>query len=168
MARVDTTPHEQQTASENDLRQPLHIDLLADSWTVEVPAEKWEQVIERFDDPPSARTYVVVGDDGLLVGYLALAATGIGRQRGPFHRDMPNPVPAVLLARLAVATGAQGHGLGRALVEHAWRTCRAVSEQIGVCGLVVDDRRERHAVLPQTATLSPSPPANPLARILMG
>ncbi len=29
----------------------------------------------------SARTYVVVGDDGLLAGYLALAATGIGRQR---------------------------------------------------------------------------------------
>jgi hypothetical protein len=53
LATVDTTPREQQTASEIDLRHPLDIDPLADSWTINVPAEKWEQVIERFDDPPA-------------------------------------------------------------------------------------------------------------------
>jgi hypothetical protein len=25
------------------------------SWTIEVPVDKWEQVIERFDDPPAPR-----------------------------------------------------------------------------------------------------------------
>jgi len=117
----------------------------------------------------SARTYVVIGDDGLLAGYLALAATGIGRQRGPFHRDMPDPVPAVLLARLAVATGAQGRGLGRALVEHAWRTCRAVSEQIGVRGLVVDATDENATRFYRSCDFVPIATGEPtLARILTG
>ncbi len=53
METVDTAPRKQQTASEIDLRHPLEVDPLADSWTIEVPAEKWEHVIERFDDPPA-------------------------------------------------------------------------------------------------------------------
>lgn len=52
---VDTAPRKQQTASEIDLRHPLEVDPLADSWTIEVPVEKWEQVIERFDHPPTPR-----------------------------------------------------------------------------------------------------------------
>jgi len=115
----------------------------------------------------SARTYVVVDNDGLLAGYLALAATGIGRQRGPFHRDMPDPVPAVLLARLAVASGAQGRGLGRALVEHAWRICRVVSEQIGVRGLVVDATDENATRFYCSCDFVPIATGEPtLARIL--
>jgi len=117
----------------------------------------------------SARTYVVLGDDGLLAGYLALAATGVGRERGPFHRDMPDPVPAVLLARLAVATGAQGRGLGRALVEHAWRTCQAVSEQIGVRGLLVDATDENATRFYRSCDFVPIATGQPtLARILTG
>jgi len=50
---VDTAPRRQQPASEIGLRHPLEADPLADSWTIEVPAEKWKQVIERFDDPPA-------------------------------------------------------------------------------------------------------------------
>ncbi len=112
----------------------------------------------------SARTYVVLGDDGLLAGYLALAATDVGRERGPFHRDMPDPVPAVLLARLAVATGAQGRGLGRALVEHAWRTCQAVSEQSGsAASWSTQPTRTPHGST-AAATSSPSPPASPPSR----
>jgi len=53
LATVDTAPRKQQPATEIDLRHPLEVDPLADSWTIEVPAEKWEQVIERFDDPPA-------------------------------------------------------------------------------------------------------------------
>ena len=117
----------------------------------------------------SARTYVVFGDDGLLAGYLALAATGVGRERGPFHRDMPDPVPAVLLARLAVATGAQRRGLGRALVEHAWRTCQAVSEQIGVRGLLVDASDENATRFYRSCDFVPIATGQPtLARILTG
>jgi len=117
----------------------------------------------------SARTYVVLEDDGLLAGYLALAATAVGRERGPFHRDMPDPVPAVLLARLAVATGAQGRGLGRALVEHAWRTCQAVSEQIGVRGLLVDATDENATRFYRTCDFVPIATGQPtLARILTG
>jgi hypothetical protein len=51
---VDTTPRKQQTASEIDLHDSLEVDPLADSWTIEVPAEKWEQVLERFDHQPAS------------------------------------------------------------------------------------------------------------------
>ncbi len=66
MATVDTAPRKQQPASEIDLQHPLEFDPLADSWTIEVPAEKWEQVIARFDDPPapgegSAKTEAAYG-----------------------------------------------------------------------------------------------------------
>lgn len=117
----------------------------------------------------SARTYVVFGHDGLLAGYLAPAATGVGSERGPFHRDTPDPVPAVLLARLAVATGARGRGLGRALVEHAWRTCQAVSEQIGVRGLLVDATDEDATRFYRSCDFVPIATGQPtLARILTG
>ena len=53
IVEVDTAPRKQQSASETDLRHPLERDPLADSWTIEVPAEKWEQVMERFDGPPA-------------------------------------------------------------------------------------------------------------------
>ena len=63
---MDTAARNQQPASEIDLRHPLEVDPLADSWTIQVPAEKWEQVIERFDDPPapgegSAKTEAAYG-----------------------------------------------------------------------------------------------------------
>lgn len=47
---MDTAPRKQHSASDIDLRHPLEVDPLADSWTIEVPAEKREQVIERFGD----------------------------------------------------------------------------------------------------------------------
>lgn len=81
----------------------------------------------------------------------------------------PDPDPAVLLARLAVATGAQGRGLGRALVEHAWRTCQAVSEQIGVRGLLVDATDENATRFYRSCDFVPIATGQPtLARILTG
>lgn len=50
---MDTAPRQQQSASDIDVRHPLAVDPLADSWTIEVPGEKWGQVIERFDNPPA-------------------------------------------------------------------------------------------------------------------
>ena len=53
MEGVETAPRKQQPSREIDLRHPLEVDPLADSCTIEVPAEKWAEMIERFDDPPT-------------------------------------------------------------------------------------------------------------------
>ncbi len=74
-----------------------------------------------------------------MVGFVALASGGVEAQLTPgrFRRNMPDPIPVVILARLAVDRGLQGRGLARALVADVCRRVLLASEQIGVRGLLV-------------------------------
>jgi GNAT superfamily N-acetyltransferase len=86
----------------------------------------------------AARTYVVrVGDR--VVGYYALATGSVNHETaiGRVKRNMPNPVPVMVLARLAIDQGWQGKGLGRGLLRDAiLRTLRA-SEIAGIKAILV-------------------------------
>jgi len=64
----------------------------------------------------ASRTYVVA-DGHKVVGYYALASGAIATADsvGRFRRNMPDPIPVVVLGRLAVDRSQQGRGLGRAL-----------------------------------------------------
>ena len=61
----------------------------------------------------AARTFVVC-DESRIVGYYALAsgAVSIASAPGRFRRNMPDPIPVAVLARLAVERAFQGRGLG--------------------------------------------------------
>lgn len=88
----------------------------------------------------SARVYLAHADRA-LVGYFALAAGSVehGQADERSRRGMPrHPIPAVLLARLAVAEAAQGQGFGRVLVGHAASLALQASRLIAVRLLVVD------------------------------
>ena len=50
---------------------------------------------------------------------------------------MPDPIPVVVLGRLAVARSHQGQGLGRALFQDAARRVIHAAEAIGIRGLLV-------------------------------
>ena len=50
---------------------------------------------------------------------------------------MPDPIPVVILARLAVDRRLQGRGIGTALLAEAAKRVLAAGESIGVRGLVV-------------------------------
>jgi predicted N-acetyltransferase YhbS len=50
---------------------------------------------------------------------------------------MPDPIPVVVLARLAVDTQYQGRGLGRALFRDAARRVAHAADTIGIRGIVV-------------------------------
>ena len=50
---------------------------------------------------------------------------------------MPDPIPVVVLARLAVDRNYQGRGLGRALIRDAARRVRNAADTIGIRGMVV-------------------------------
>jgi predicted N-acetyltransferase YhbS len=50
---------------------------------------------------------------------------------------MPDPVPVVLLARLAVDVSQQGKGLGRELFRDATQRVVGAAETIGIRGLLV-------------------------------
>ncbi len=60
-----------------------------------------------------SRTYVVC-ENNQVAGYYAIAAGSIARRDAPgrLRRNMPDPIPALVLCRLAVARRFQGLGIG--------------------------------------------------------
>ena len=100
----------------------------------------------------ASRTYVVT-DGQSVVGYYALAASGIAVAEAPgrFRRNMPDPIPVALLARLAVDRSYQGQGLGRALFRDGAKRVINAADALGIRGLVVhaisDDARAFYLAL---------------------
>lgn len=86
----------------------------------------------------ASRTYVVCEGD-LAIGYYALASGAITVESVPgrFRRNMPDPIPVAVLARLAVDRNWQGKGMGRALFRDAAHRVAHAAEVIGIRGIVV-------------------------------
>ncbi|MGE6695989.1 MULTISPECIES: GNAT family N-acetyltransferase [Sphingomonadaceae] len=107
----------------------------------------------------SARTYVVcdAGRPGRVVGYYTITTAMEERAALPtakLRKGMPDKVPLLLIARLAVDTTFQGIGLGADLLADALRRCAAASEIAGVRAVIVhaiDDEAiafyERHGFI---------------------
>ena len=87
----------------------------------------------------ASRTFVVLDESRLVVGYYALAAGAVAHEHatGGVRRNMPDPIPVLVLGRLAVAQRAQGLQLGAALLRDAVLRAIAVSENAGVRALLV-------------------------------
>ena len=100
----------------------------------------------------ATRTFVVC-EESRAVAYSALTSGEVRTEQvtGRFRRNMPQPIPVVVLARLAVDIRRQGRGLGRALVADAAMRVEHAAEIIGVRGLVVqaisDDARRFYLAL---------------------
>lgn len=75
-----------------------------------------------------SRTYVVTMGSADVIAYYTLAHLGLAQRDLPkrLGRGMPDQIPALLLARLAVHTRWQGHGLGRRLFRDAMQRARNV------------------------------------------
>ncbi len=86
----------------------------------------------------ASRTFVVCEADK-IVGYYALAsgAVTVAAAAGRFQRNMPDPIPVVVLARLAIDRAHHGHGLGRALFRDATRRIVNAADAIGIRGILV-------------------------------
>ncbi len=89
-----------------------------------------------------ARTYVAVRPgETRVVGYYSLSAAAIRvlDLPEPLAAKLPeHPVPAALLARLAVDRTVHGQGLGRLLIGDALVRCFELSEHIGLHVVTVD------------------------------
>ena len=86
----------------------------------------------------ASRTFVV-SEESRVVGYYALAPSAVvtSAATGRFRRNMPDPIPVVVLGRLAVAASHHGKGLGRALFQDAALRVINAAETIGIRGLLV-------------------------------
>lgn len=86
----------------------------------------------------ASRTFVASDASGVVAYYsLASSAIAVASVGGRFRRNMPDPIPVVVSARLAVATSYQGRGIGRALFQDAARRVLHAAETIGIRGLLV-------------------------------
>jgi len=93
----------------------------------------------------ATRTFVVSDQDGLVFGYYALAAGAVSHQLATsgVRRNMLDPVPVMVLARLAVDRRGQGQHLGAALLQDAVHRAVAVSRHAGVRALFVHALHEK-------------------------
>ena len=84
------------------------------------------------------KTHVVV-EDGRVIGYDALATAAVAHSnvRSRTRRNLPDPMPAVILARMAVDEKHRRSGLGSALLQSAIETTLAAARIIGIAFLLV-------------------------------
>lgn len=86
------------------------------------------------------RTYVLVDEEGRVVGYFALAPHLLMREDAPTRlaRGAPQQIPAILLAKLALDSTLQGSGLGAELLTHALATILDAARRAGGRVVLVD------------------------------
>ena len=119
--------------------QPLGPDHIVDVFECgEESLNQWLQRHSRRSDGRSARTFVVCAGQH-VIGYCALSAgsvihTGVP---GRIRRNMPDPIPVVVLGRLAIDLKHQGRGLGTALLRDALLRSLAAAESIGIRAVLV-------------------------------
>lgn len=124
------------------LRAPEPLDPEHDVQTFDCGIDSLNQWIRRqaFKNQGSgaSRTFVVC-EDGKVIGYYALATGSVARQSTPgkIRRAMPDPIPVIVLGRLAIDRRKQRRGIGSALLRDALLRTYNVSTEIGVRALLV-------------------------------
>jgi len=97
------------------------------------------------------------GEQGLGYYALAFGAVNVAAAPGRFRRNMPDPIPVVVLARLAVDQAHQNRGLGRALVRDGARRVVNAADAIGIRGILVHAISEEAKAFYLVLGFDPSP-----------
>ena len=86
----------------------------------------------------SSRTYVVCEGE-TVIGYYCMAAGAIGHAEAPstMKRNRPDPVPVLVLGRLAIHKDHHQTGIGTALLNDAIQRAIQAAEIAGVTALLV-------------------------------
>jgi predicted N-acetyltransferase YhbS len=120
--------------------QPLSADHELDAFTSGIaPLDDWLKRHALHNELEGGSRTFVACEGKKVVGYYSLAAGSVlpGMAVGRVRRNMPNPIPVVLLGRLAVDRLRRGKGLGADLLRDAVLRVLAAGEQIGVRAILV-------------------------------
>jgi len=87
----------------------------------------------------ASRTFVVTDNAQVVRAYYALAAGAVDHAYAvsTIRRNMPDPVPVMVLGRLAVDRTCHGKGLGADLLQDAILRTARLAQEIGIRALVV-------------------------------
>lgn len=91
------------------------------------------------DGSGASKTYVVCDEDDMtVIGYYALATGAVDNAEAPgsIKRNMPSPIPAIILGRLAVHRSWAGKGIGKGLLKDATLRSLQAAELVGVRALL--------------------------------
>src|SRR5262249_38088202 len=105
----------------------------------EPPLDQWlrEHSLDN-EGRGGSRTYVICAE-GRVVGFYALATGSVDHEKAPgkIRRNMPRPIPVMVLGRLAVDQKFKGLGLGRWLLRDAILRTLQAAEIAGIRALLV-------------------------------
>lgn len=91
----------------------------------------------------ASRSYVATVDRRIAAFYcLSAGAIQHAAAPGNIRRNMPEPVPVIVMGRLAVDVGFQGRGLGPALLQHALERTQELAKGAGIRALLVHAKDE--------------------------
>ena len=113
---------------------------------------------QRNDESGASRTYVVSLRER-VVGYYALAVGAVAHvaAHGRIRRNMPDPVPVMVIGRLAVDRTMHGHAVGPALLRDAVLRTLQAAEIAGIRAILVHAISERAKTFYQKWGFIPSP-----------
>lgn len=86
----------------------------------------------------ASRTYIIT-EESKVLGYYTLATGSVEHTDTPnkLKRNMPDPIPVVILGRLAIDKNYQERGLGGALFKDAILRTINISRKIGIKAILV-------------------------------
>ena len=102
---------------------------------------------------------VVVCDGDCVIGYYALAVGAVTHEDAPgrIRRNMPDPLPVMVLGRLAVDQSVHGQNIGRGLLRDAVLRTLQAAEIAGIRAILVHAISERAKQFYEKSGFIPSP-----------
>lgn len=114
----------------------------------------------------ASRTYVIC-DDNVVVGYYCLSSGALAAADapGPIRRNMPDPIPMIILGRLAIDSRWHGKGLGVALLQDAFLRAKNAAQILGIRGLLVHAISDKAKAFYERHGFTASP-TNPMTLVI--
>lgn len=140
--------------------QPLAPDHEIDAFTSGVSVlDTWLKRRARANETSGASRTFVLCEGRRVVGYYSLAAASVLHRMATsnIRRNMPEPIPAVLIGRLAVDKSLQGMGHGVGLVRDAVLRIAGAAETIGVRAILVHALSDEAKTFYERFGFRPSP-----------
>jgi GNAT superfamily N-acetyltransferase len=124
-----------------------------------VALDAWLKQRARPNEAAGASRTFVICDGRRIVGYYSLAAASIMHRHatGKSKRNMPDPVLAVLIGRLALDKAWQGRGLGISLLRDAVLRIVGAAETVGMRAILVHAMSEDAKTFYERFGFRPSP-----------
>jgi predicted N-acetyltransferase YhbS len=106
----------------------------------------------------ASRTFVVCRA-GQVIAFYALSSGAIfyAQSTGKVKRNMPDPIPVVILGRLGVDQTIKGKGIGSALVRDAILKIMVAAESLGIRAVVIHALNNRVKSFYESLGFIPSP-----------